>query len=49
MRNKEILFTSVNMFEEKIDKHNNTNKDLHQTCCKFGDTDIQQYVSCGGP
>lgn len=27
----------------------NIKKGLHQTCCKFGDIDIQQRVRCEGP
>lgn len=49
MKNKEIVFTWVNMFVEKMPKGKNTIKGLHQTCYKFGDTGIQQHVSCEGP
>lgn len=38
-----------NLHEEMVPKRNNTNKGLHQTCCKFGDIEIQQRVSCEGP
>ena len=35
--------------EEMVPERNNTNKGLHQTCCKFGDIEIQQHGSCEGP